>query len=421
MPVVTRRCFCGGLVSLPWWSAAATARDDRAADADGAVLAALKQAMAASNALTFPVGGILLHNATGTVLHANPNRVMRALPGGKTATRDPTAHGERQLVSWYYENKEKLGLPEPRELTVVTSLDPCAMCAGALLAAGFHVGVGAFDGWSGINYRKDGRFTTLPADLARQARETFGYYRAGQEGQDPPLYVRPYQGAPGLVFADSAMRAETYMGCGAIFTAGLGAVQAAKGNDGGPPDTLSDPYDLPDNSPIKTIYRDIYPNAFTVKVPDWRRNRTPDEAVRRELERAGGNAAAFIDPFGNLVLCLGDGNGIDTAFMRVARAYAERRFGLRETDADSLRYLTQPSYGAFVHLDAPDPRDAKTIMAFGAYGSSMAGPIPAGYERNFLYYRLPAGVTQTDLDDAIAALPPFYNQTVRMTLTRVGA
>ncbi len=412
-----------GGIALP-----ACAQTAKIADADRAVGAALRQAMIAADMKTFPVGGVLLHNATGAVLHAIPNRVMGRLPDGKTATRDPTAHGERQLVSWYYENKRRLDLPEPGELTVITSLDPCIMCAGALLAAGFHVGVGAFDSWVGVNYRQDCQFQTLPPTLAERARNRFGYYQAGDSRADPPLYVRPYQGTPTLPFHDSRISPETYMGCGALFTAGLSAVNAAKGNDGGPPDTLSDPYYLPENSRIKTIYREIYPDAFTLKVPGWRQTRTPDRAVLQALDRVGGsNAVAFIDPFGNVVLCLGEEDGIDTALLRVTRAYAERRFSLREQDRDyppdqwSTRYLTQPGYGAFVYRDAPDPQDARTILSFGAYGSTMAGPIPAGYERNFLYYRLRGGVSQADIDKTIAALPPFYTQTVKMELVHISS
>jgi cytosine deaminase len=40
----------------------------------------------------------------------------------KIFTFDPTAHGERQLVSWYYANKTSLSLPEPKELTEQLSL-----------------------------------------------------------------------------------------------------------------------------------------------------------------------------------------------------------------------------------------------------------------------------------------------------------
>ena len=58
-----------------------------------------------------------------------------------------------------------LGLPKPSELTVVTSLDPCAQCAGSLLAAGFNVGVVAFDDPSGINYTFDCTYPDLPPDL----------------------------------------------------------------------------------------------------------------------------------------------------------------------------------------------------------------------------------------------------------------
>jgi cytosine deaminase len=91
----------------------------------------------------------------------------------KIFTFDPTAHGERQLVSWYYANKTSLSLPEPKELTVVTTLDPCAMCAGTLLTAGFNVAVVAIDVLAGINYNKSFLFKDLPLNLLTLTRRLY--------------------------------------------------------------------------------------------------------------------------------------------------------------------------------------------------------------------------------------------------------
>src|SRR4051794_9226408 len=91
------------------------------------------QAMTAYCSKTFSVGGLLVAE-DGSVIHQMHNRVIvdRAL-------MDPTAHGERQLVDWYHE-QVALGanLPPPDRISVITSLDPCCMCTGAILSAGFR-------------------------------------------------------------------------------------------------------------------------------------------------------------------------------------------------------------------------------------------------------------------------------------------
>jgi cytosine deaminase len=141
------------------------------------------------------------------VAQAMHNNVLKPLADSdKTFTYDPTAHGERQLVYWYYANKDKLGLPGPSELTVVTSLDPCAMCTGTLLTAGFNVGVVAIDDFAGIN------FNDVPPALRGLAELKFGYYACGEKGQDPGTYVRKYVGGPDVVFRETAVSARGLWG-----------------------------------------------------------------------------------------------------------------------------------------------------------------------------------------------------------------
>jgi cytosine deaminase len=110
------------------------------ADIDAAVAIAAVEAVAARYRGTFGVGALLL-DQHGTVLHALGNDVIR-----DGLIHDPTAHAESRLVDWYFaECANGRGLPPPDEVTLVSTLEPCAMCAGAILAAGFHVVVAGRD------------------------------------------------------------------------------------------------------------------------------------------------------------------------------------------------------------------------------------------------------------------------------------
>ena len=111
-------------------------------NADEAAFIVLNQALLAEAQDTYSVGGAIVENATGRVIHKLHNNVLKKLSTtNKVFTFDPTAHGETQLVYWYYKHKEELKLPDPDQLTIITTLDPCVMCTGALLTAGFNVGV----------------------------------------------------------------------------------------------------------------------------------------------------------------------------------------------------------------------------------------------------------------------------------------
>ena len=125
---------------------------------------------------TFCVGGVLL--GPGRELLAESSN--HVLCDGQVC--DPTAHGERQLVDWYLAQR---GLPPADVCTVVSTLDPCMMCTGALLQAGFQVVTLALDPDAGVNCAGDGSFGTLPVDLRPLARRRFAYL--GVEGRRPPF------------------------------------------------------------------------------------------------------------------------------------------------------------------------------------------------------------------------------------------
>lgn len=363
----------------------------------------LKQAVEAFNQNTFAVGGLLVDNATGEVICAMHNNVIKPLDNNVPFTYDPTAHGERQLIYWYYENKEALDLPEPSELTIITSLDPCAMCTGALLTAGFNVGVVALDTYAGINYEQNFKFNTLPQNLRLKAQDKFGYYGSS---------IRKYIGGSNVAFKNDRISDDNLLNCGEVFNKSVESVRTAS-NRGG---EIRDPSELPITSPIIKAYQEVYSKAFTVKIDDYR---SPDQQILNELQDVlssasnAKNAVALIDQFGNLVLCMADTfdvSPVHAAFMNVTQAYAKTRWALMNEYNDTENYLTHPKYGTFVFLYAPDPSDSKTIMTLGAYGSTMEGqamnPIQYFSDSN-------------DLLSVIGDLPPFYTECVNILMKQV--
>lgn len=408
-------------------------------NADEAASTVLNQAMLASAQATFAVGGAIIENATGRVIHLMHNNVLKPLRhpiinldinlSVKSFTYDPTAHGERQLVYWYYENKKRLNLPKPSELTIVTTLDPCAMCTGALLTAGFNVGVIAIDDFAGINYDNKFIFNDLPIKLRRLAKSKFGYYACGYK-DEPSKYKRDYVGSPNVAFKDTIVSGQKLMGCDAIFQASVGNVRNSSSSSGFTPDRLLNPATLPDDSPIKNKYREIYPDAFKLAVSPRLPNAQLLDLLQNTKNAKSGakNAVALLDPFGNVVLCLADSfdiSPVHTAFMNVTQSYAIARFELmddKETQQDAINYLTHPKYGTFVFLYALNPSDATTIMTLGAYGSTMEGTIPQIFPANFQYYYPPQdGSSIQELRSIIMNLPPFYTKTVQISAMEVGS
>jgi len=93
----------------------------------------------------FGVGGFLL-DRTGRIIAEAVNAVVR-----DGAVVDPTAHVERQLIDWYCEARHRGSSAPASELTIVSSVDPCAMCAGAILRSGMNVIAVAEDQSSGVH------------------------------------------------------------------------------------------------------------------------------------------------------------------------------------------------------------------------------------------------------------------------------
>ncbi len=89
---------------------------------EAAMQAALAEAHAAQQAGEVPVGAVILHR--GHLLATGQNRVIR--------DADPTAHAEIVALRAAGRLLQNYRL---EDCTLVTTLEPCAMCAGAILHA----------------------------------------------------------------------------------------------------------------------------------------------------------------------------------------------------------------------------------------------------------------------------------------------
>ena len=87
-----------------------------------AMLVALEQARLATEHGDVPVGAVVVHN--GVIIAARHNE--------REATNDPTAHAE---VLALRDAAQHLGRWRLDDCDLVVTLEPCVMCAGALLNA----------------------------------------------------------------------------------------------------------------------------------------------------------------------------------------------------------------------------------------------------------------------------------------------
>jgi tRNA(Arg) A34 adenosine deaminase TadA len=396
--------------------------------AEQAVGIAAEKSIEASLQSTFAVGGAIINNRSGSVICALHNNVLEPYETRKFfLLHDPTAHGERQLVDWYFKHRSRRSLPPPQELTIVTTLDPCAMCAGAILTAGFNVAVSALDDYAGINFDGSFDFPSLPQRWKKAAKATFAYY-----GVDAPVR-RSFRGSKSVIFANQSIRAATYFLTDTIFESSVNSVRLLDNNSGKDPANLSNPAKLSRHSPIRMAFNDACPEAFSVTCATPRMpgkelaKLLVDVASRGHRRGAALNSVAFLDPFGNLLLCVAGAehhSPTRTAFMQLTRSYAHIRWVLMNSSNASVRdqsgnVLTHPKFGTFVFLYLPDPDTPQGLMALGAYGSTMEGPIPQSYPSNLQYVLLPEGTTNANVARRAMSLPPFYTKGVQVDPTQV--
>ncbi len=120
------------------------------------VLAAMREALvearAAARADEVPVGAVVVHSITGALLARAQNRMRR--------DGDATSHAELLALR---EAAQVLGGRGLGDCTLVVTLEPCAMCAGAIVLS--RVGSLVFGAWDD----KAGMCGSV-GDLVRHAR-----------------------------------------------------------------------------------------------------------------------------------------------------------------------------------------------------------------------------------------------------------
>jgi len=100
---------------------------------DGAMARALEAARDAARAGEVPVGAVVLRQG----------RLLSVAGNAREAEHDPTAHAE---IIALREAAAGLGRWRLDDVTLVVTLEPCAMCAGAIVAARVpRVVIGAMD------------------------------------------------------------------------------------------------------------------------------------------------------------------------------------------------------------------------------------------------------------------------------------
>ena len=407
---------------------------------------------------SYGVGGAIVENATGRIVHAWGNRVNGQLKSGMWfASLDPTNHGETQLVGWFYANRaaiqQQLGLvdiPDPKDFTVVTSLDPCAMCAGTLLTAGFNVAVVApDDSGGGVNWAGTGQFAHVPPAVRSALQTKFGYYKVTGDGDDEKVtgvaLRSDYFGGPNVIFREEAITEAIYNDNFFVFQNSVAQVDQIRRDTrqslgdladiapagGTPPDAIDLRDQLVARWPgalsvkLETKMPDAELEALGIKKDDlpkknyFRPNDALYDLLRTALASAPGsqNALAMIDPFGNVLAVEVDRpaeSPIATAMMNIASGYSKWAFDRisdASTSATDITLLKQtPAYkhlspvarGTFIYLKAPTPDEVTTLKDLGIFGNTGDGVLQ--------YLEPPVDGTMKELDDQVWSMPLYYIQ-----------
>lgn len=380
-----------------------------------AILLAANQAISAKKLGTYGVGALLL-SKSGRILQRSHNKVIV-----NNILVDPTAHAERLLVDWYFA-QPKHTVPSAKDITLVTSVDPCCMCAGALLVAGFKVIVAANDTYAGINFDLSATYPSLASTALREtARQTISYPAVIGDSR----FARSASGSPidKKLFITQTIDRRTLEKCNFTFEKTLSIIREKIYSDINL-DHLLDISKLSVSNPIIVALKENYPHALQYKSPskyhpDLGLAKYLKEAIDEDAANGGhGNAVALLDYFGNLILCL-PGNHrrspIHTAFMRCTRSYSRLRAGLNSYPGIE-RYLHPPRFGTFIFANGPD-YSAQSFMDLGAYGSTMEGPLPATNPFQFQYIR--PSLSQEKIRWLCSQLPPLYSREIGINPTQV--
>jgi len=351
---------------------------------------AVELAWQAAASGTFGVGGILA-DRSGQVLAESINAVIE-----HGRVEDPTAHVERQLVDWYFEARRRgTAAAPPEDLVIVTSLDPCAMCAGAILLSGLNCIAVAEDPTSGVH--KDGKPTRMPEQLRERAARRMAFFavsgRRPRIGADlGPCFAGDISGAAltdaTTSFTESLDRIRELIGSGE----GRSEVTGRGTND-----LVSLQSALPEG-----IW--ISPNR---DLTEWSADRTwewlTEADDRSVIVDGGGHVIAGADGYE-------ERSPARTSVLELIRAYPT----MRRLAADRLHLqLPHQRYCSIVKRRPPVlPETA--MMELGAVGSFLEQPRLASGMPALAFMEWNGESTR--ITSWAASLPPFYTDIVAITV-----
>lgn len=350
---------------------------------------------------SYGVGAALI-GPRGELYATSQNHVVK---DGEIA--DPTAHGERQLVDWYFAQKAKgEELPSAEQMTVVSSLDPCIMCAGSILASGMNVVSLSQDPGAGVDYRGDGTFVSLPKKLQKEAKEHFSYF--GVENESPFIGKNPlFQGFQ--LYKNAATLAES------DFNSSVPDVSAAFAKLEVSTDEALDPRSLETSEDGQNILAKAKESAQDVLFHRLADPRKPDAVVADKLrslaEKAKSegndyNAAVLVGPFGDILLSAAGKESVSpirTPVFELSRAYNKLRNAVGD---EGKQHFPPFSQCRMVTLQGPSPSGAG-IAEIGGFCSSAKGGFAEGNDRHWQY--LIQRQTPQQLKKLLDNLPPRYS------------
>jgi tRNA(Arg) A34 adenosine deaminase TadA len=354
--------------------------------ADDAAAHAIGLAEEAAMQGSFGVGGFLLDQAGNVIVEAL-NAVVR---DGHVV--DPTAHVERQLIDWLCGARHRGFSTSANELTIVCSVEPCAMCAGAILRAGVSVIAVAEDKLSGVHHA--GNPYLMPHELWDAAAKQMALF--GVRGLR--LSTRSASGFASDISPDLLHRAEE------VFLASVEPVNrliADQDFDSNCHDQVMDSVHAAVCKASEGLGAGIYQGSIGLNV----HKRGSRAEVTNLLT---GDGSVLVDGFGNVIVAAVGGESeraARTSVLGLVRAYTVIRNIARNKSGVALpnqRYCS-------IVKQTEHFEPAKALLEFGALGSFFAAPRKSKMLPAIGYLD---GTSLVQAKEFAASLPPFYTSIV---------
>ncbi len=291
--------------------------------------------------------------------------------------------------------KDKLNLPLQSQLLIVTSLDPCAMCAGSILKGGFSALSIADDDMAGVH--KNGFPTRMPKEIQQIAQTRLGVFLS-------PSRYSIYFITTRETVRESAASSNTPSKSLSIFEQSVEKVRAlvSEQRDASATAKNDATHDVQSRLPTG-IELPPYGMGSVLKMD------------RKTLENLlANNRACMIDSDGHPALIARNADNLSPArdsVLELIRGYTFIRNNPSKFHGISL---PSPAHSSVLKLNGPELGE-DILLQLGALGSFLETPRTAN---KF------ALLTYLNGDDAkiqshVSSLPPLYTEVIGVTAGRL--